>query len=141
MEPAHGRFLYFGERRMARVVMAVMNSSLFYVWFATFADGFHLAHGLVKEFPLGEELYGSEDLERLAIRLEEDIKVHTSISTRNTKEHSIELEEYRMSASKGILDEIDRVLGRYYGLSNEEIEFVVSYDGKYRMGKENEIVN
>jgi len=136
MEPAHGRFLYFREERMARVVMAVMNSSLFYVWFATFADGFHLAHGLVKEFPLGEEVYASEELERLALRLEEDINVHARISTRNTKKHLIELAEYKMSLSKGLLDEIDGVLARYYELSDEELEFVVNYDGKYRMGIE-----
>ncbi len=136
MEPGHGRFLYFREQRMAHVVMAVMNSSLFYLWFATFSDGFHLSHALVKEFPLGSSLYADEDLELLAIKLEQDIRLHTRISTRNTKVHSIELEEYRMSMSKQLLDEIDGVLGRYYGLSDEEMEFVVEYDRKYRMGKE-----
>ncbi len=136
MEPTHGRFLYFREQRMARVVMALLNSSLFYVWFATFADGFHLSHALVKDFPFWEGLCEQEDLEQLALQLEEDIKEHAQMSTRNTKAHSIELEEFRMSASKELLDEIDRALGVYYGLSDEEVAFVVGFDGKYRMGKE-----
>ncbi|MBV9614226.1 MAG: hypothetical protein JO031_02080, partial [Ktedonobacteraceae bacterium] len=135
-EPAHGRFLYFREQRTARVIMALMNSSLFYLWFATFSDGFHLSHRLVKEFPTGEELYEIEELEQFAISLEEDIRLHARMSTRNTKEHSIELEEYRMSASKELLDKIDQVLGQYYRLSKEEVEFVLNYDGKYRMGEE-----
>jgi hypothetical protein len=136
MKPTHGRFLYFREQRVAHVVMALLNSSLFYMWFATFSDGFHLSHGLVKDFPLWAGLCEQEEVELLALGLEEDIKRHAKMSTRNTRTHAIELEEYRMSASKGLLDEIDRVVGRYYGLSEEEMEFVVGYDGKYRMGKQ-----
>ena len=37
-----------------------------------------------------------------------------------------------LSASKELLDEIDSLLGRYYELSEEELAFVVHYDGKYR---------
>jgi hypothetical protein len=133
MEPTHGRFLYFSDQKIARTIMALLNSSLFYLWFATFSDGFHLAHRLVKEFPLYSELYANEHLEYLALKLEEDIKMYARMSTRNTKTHAIELEEYRMSASKELLDEIDKVLAHYYELNPEELAFVVHYDGKYRM--------
>ncbi len=144
MEPAHGRFLYFKDEETARTIMAVMNSSLFYVWFATFSDGFHLSHALVKDFPVGKDLYATSELPLLAVRLEEDIKEHARLSTRNTKPdaaqkkkgHLIELEEYRMVYSKGLLDEIDRVLGEYCGFSEEELDFIVNYDVKYRMGRE-----
>lgn len=137
MEPAHGRFLYFREPRMAHVVMALMNSSLFYLWFATYSDGFHLSHTLVKDFPLWPGLCGQPALEALSLQLEAHIQKHAKMSTRNTKVHTIELEEFRMHASKGLLDEIDRQLGRLYGLSEEEVEFVLGYDIKYRMGKDN----
>jgi hypothetical protein len=133
MEPTHGRFLYFSDQKIARTIMALLNSSLFYLWFATFSDGFHLSHRLVKEFPLYSELYANEHLEYLALKLEEDIKMYARMSTRNTKTHAIELEEYRMSASKELLDEIDKVLAHYYELNPEELAFVVHYDGKYRM--------
>ncbi|HEY4385488.1 MAG TPA: hypothetical protein VGN34_13600, partial [Ktedonobacteraceae bacterium] len=52
MPPAHGRFLFFSEQTTAQAIMALLNSSLFYLWFATYADGFHLAHALVKSFPI-----------------------------------------------------------------------------------------
>ena len=35
-----------------------------------------------------------------------------------------------------ILDEIDALLGAHYGLSAEELDFVINYDVKYRMGSE-----
>jgi hypothetical protein len=30
--------------------------------------------------------------------------------------------------------EIDRALARHYGLSAEELDFIINYDVKYRMG-------
>ena len=37
--------------------------------------------------------------------------------------------------SKPIIDEIDRVLARHYGFTDAELDFIVNYDIKYRMGK------
>lgn len=34
-------------------------------------------------------------------------------------------------------DEIDRVLAAHYGFTDEELDFTVNYDIKYRMGQEN----
>ena len=41
-------------------------------------------------------------------------------------------------ASKPILDEIDRVLATHYGFTAEELDFIINYDIKYRMGRESE---
>ena len=35
--------------------------------------------------------------------------------------------------SKAIIDEIDRVLARHYGFTDEELDFVINYGIKYRM--------
>ena len=40
------------------------------------------------------------------------------------------------TACKPIIDEIDRVLARHYGFTAEEIDFIVNYDIKYRMGRD-----
>lgn len=40
--------------------------------------------------------------------------------------------------SKPILDEIDRVLAKYYGFTDEELDFIINYDIKYRMGRDSE---
>ena len=44
--------------------------------------------------------------------------------------------EYYTHKSKPILDQIDRVLALHYGLSDEEVDFIINYDIKYRMGRE-----
>ena len=41
--------------------------------------------------------------------------------------------------SRPIIDEIDRALARHYGLSDEELDFIINYDVKYRMGASAEL--
>ena len=43
--------------------------------------------------------------------------------------------------SKPIIDEIDCVLARCYGFTEEELDFIVNYDIKYRMGRDPETEN
>ena len=43
---------------------------------------------------------------------------------------------YAISKSKHIIDKIDRVLAEHYGFTDEELDFIINYDIKYRMGKE-----
>ena len=42
--------------------------------------------------------------------------------------------EYYHRKSKHIIDHIDRVLAQHYGFTNEELDFIINYDIKYRMG-------
>lgn len=45
---------------------------------------------------------------------------------------------FDVQQSKPIIDEIDRILAKYYGLTDEELDFILNYDIKYRMGAEAE---
>lgn len=38
--------------------------------------------------------------------------------------------------SKKIIDQIENILGEAYGLTPEEVDFIINYDIKYRMGDE-----
>ena len=42
-----------------------------------------------------------------------------------------------MKMSKPIIDEIDRVLAEHYGFTDEELDSIINYDIKYRMGLSN----
>jgi hypothetical protein len=35
-----------------------------------------------------------------------------------------------------IFDNLGRVLAKHYGFAEEELDFIINYDIKYRMGKE-----
>jgi len=49
---------------------------------------------------------------------------------------NIEYEEFYPRKSKPIIDQIDTVLAQHYGFTEEELDFIINYDIKYRMGKE-----
>ena len=41
---------------------------------------------------------------------------------------------FKPSLSKEIIDEIDRILAKHYGFTDEELDYIINYDIKYRMG-------
>lgn len=43
-------------------------------------------------------------------------------------------DEFFPRPSKPIIDKIDRVLAEHYGFTDEELDFIINYDIKYRMG-------
>ena len=134
--PDHGRILYFVNEILQKVCFAIINSSLFYVYYITFSDGFHLGDGLIKKYSFDSLLRNNQELISLATQLEKDLKKNSIISTRNTKENKIELETFCVSQSKSIIDKIDKVLAKHYGFTDEELDFIINYDIKYRMGDE-----
>ena len=50
--------------------------------------------------------------------------------------HKIEYDEMKALHSKDIIDEIDRELAKHYSFTPEELDFIINYDIKYRMGQE-----
>jgi len=47
---------------------------------------------------------------------------------------ALHIPSFQPRASKPVIDEIDCVLARHYGFTEEELDFIVNYDIKYRMG-------
>jgi hypothetical protein len=48
---------------------------------------------------------------------------------------NITVQYFNFRPSKPIIDEIDRVLAKNYGFSDEELDFIINYDIKYRLGQ------
>ena len=62
--------------------------------------------------------------------------VRQTIQTRDGDE--IRYAEFFAGKSKDILDQIDARLGHHYGFKDDELELIVNYDIKFRMGQEPE---
>lgn len=48
----------------------------------------------------------------------------------------VKYQEFYPRKSKQYIDEIDKVLAKHYGFTDEELDFIINYDIKYRMGDE-----
>jgi len=133
--PAHGRYLYFTNAKFALSACAILNSSLFYTYFIAYTDCFHLSDMLATSFPVFPELFSNGTLQELGERLMADLESNAERKTINTKDgNKISYDEFRVGRSKPIIDEIDTILARHYGFTAEELDFIINYDIKYRMG-------
>ncbi|MDE2716279.1 MAG: Eco57I restriction-modification methylase domain-containing protein [Chloroflexota bacterium] len=115
-------------------VHAILCSSTFFVWWLSWGDCYHLNKAQVEAFPM----LRSTRLEYLSGVLEEDMTAKTRRRVYHYKTSGrVEYDEFYMKLSKHIIDDIDRELARHYGFTDEELDFVLNYDVKYRLGQRN----
>ena len=126
----------FERKDHALTATGVICSSLFYLWWITNSDCYHLNKREVGEFPID---LSNQDLASkvapIAELLMTDIKEKSRRRVYVYKTSGrVEYDEFYLKESKSIIDEIDRVLAQHYGLTDEELDFIINYDIKYRMG-------
>ena len=122
---------------LVKVVGCIINSSLFYLWFIVYGNGRNVALRDIQTFPCHvEQLYmhHGKELNELFSKLMKDYEQHSKIQVRKD---GVKLQEFYPSFSKPIIDEIDRILAQHYGFTPEELDFIINYDIKYRMGRDN----
>jgi hypothetical protein len=123
---------------IALALAAILNSSLFYWWFIVLSDSRHLNLREIHQFPIEiASLRSTEksDLNRLAKELMDDYQRHKMRKeTYYQATGKVVYDEYYPRHSKPIIDRIDRVLATHYGFTDEELDFIINYDIKYRMG-------
>lgn len=138
VEPPHGRTLLLRDDSAVAFVNCLLNSSLFYWYYSTFSDCEHVNDGLVRRLclPLNWE---RTDWEALSTRLMKSLTQNATRKTIVTKQgHRIEYDEIKALNSKTEIDAIDRMLAQHYGFTQDELDFIINYDIKYRMGRDTE---
>ena len=92
----------------------------------------------ISSFPIEIDNELIQKLSTLNKRLMDDLKIHSisRIENRNKGIDIVEFTQFNVRESKPIIDKIDTVLGKHYGFTDKELDFIINYDIKYRMGKE-----
>ncbi|MDE0165952.1 MAG: Eco57I restriction-modification methylase domain-containing protein [Bryobacterales bacterium] len=118
-------------------VIASLNSSLFYWWFLLLSNCRDLTLREIEKFPLG--LNGmSRDVKRRLAKLTTMLMTSFKLNsyrkeTRYKTTGKVIYDEFDLKPSKPIVDKIDCVLAEHYGFTDEELDFIINYDIKYRM--------
>ncbi len=131
--------LILDKKMNAAATVAALNSSLFYWWFLIMSDCRHLNLREIEYFPLGLDRIPKNMKARLATltdQLMENFNQHkTRKETLYQTTGKVIYDEFNQKPSKQIVDEIDRVLAEHYGFTDAELDFIINYDIKYRMGR------
>ena len=136
--PSEFKTIRFPDAAMETSALCCLNSSLFY-WFVTaFSDCRHLNKREVDAFPIDLDRLASSDvgdrLTEVHADLMSDFREHSEHRNMKFAHDILTVQCIIPKFSKPIIDEIDRVLAKHYGFTDEELDFIINYDIKYRMG-------
>jgi len=130
------QFLFSDDNRIA--LNAYLNSTLFYWYWRLQGDGFHCGYHDVYSLPFTpvQDAKTQRDLLDTVVQLMRDVAERSVLKEIRAKTGTIKYQEFRLSYSKPIMDRIDTIYGGQLGFSEQELDFIINYDIKYRMGKE-----
>jgi hypothetical protein len=118
--------------------VALYSSTIFYRYWRAVSNCRHLTEREFDAFPIKPEMLSAAEIELMDVlgkAYEQDIKKNAiRLTTRNKKTGLIEQDSFKLSMSKTIIDKIDLALARFFGFTDEETDFIINYDIKYRMG-------
>ena len=122
----------------SKAICAALNSNLFWWYYSINYDLFNFKDYMIFGFQI---TYSKEDyindLCKLSDKMEKNLRDNAFYYTINSKTNgATETVTYKKQLSKPIIDEIDKVLAKHYGFTEDELDFIINYDIKYRMGDE-----
>ena len=126
----------------AAAAVALLNSSLFYWWFIVLSDCRHLNMREIEWFPAGLSDMSEPNKKKLA-GLTKSLMIDLKKNSQRKEcfyqtTGNVVYDEFYPKYAKSLIDEIDRVLAKHYGFTDEELDFIINYDIKYRMGRDEE---
>jgi hypothetical protein len=131
-------YLYLEKAELRDVVITLLSSSLFYWYFIMTTNCRDLNPSDLNNYPFQMETMSEKHISLLAQlckTLMIDYKNNSLLKEKTSSlTGAIKYQEFYPRLSKKILDNIDKVLAQHYGLTDEELDFIINYDVKYRMG-------
>jgi hypothetical protein len=119
------------------LILSIFNSNLFVWFYNLFSDMRHINKGINELFMIPQERNKTtvnQHLQQLILSLMNSYEDNVQIKKANSS--GIRERYYQPRLSKPIIDEIDKILAEHYGFTEAELDFIINYDIKYRMGKE-----
>ena len=119
---------------LASLYCALLNSNLFYFFWKSLTDARHVYPSDIAMFPVdvNEVLPSLSELSALVTDLMDELRRNSERITYGRAE----VDQFYVAPCKPIIDKIDRVLAKHYGFTDEELDFIINYDVKYRMGRD-----
>ncbi|MCF7802692.1 MAG: hypothetical protein K9N46_05490 [Candidatus Marinimicrobia bacterium] len=134
------KILSFIDRHNAVITLGLLNSNLFYWWYVMLSDGRHLNKREVENFPISIDRIDQErveEFEEIRNELMEDLRNNSNRKEANYKTTGkVVYEEYFPKYSKEIIDKFDQTIASHYDFTQQELDYLINYDIKYRMGDE-----
>ncbi len=130
--PSELKEIWFENKDTANAILGFLNSSLFSWLITIHSDCRNLNKREIwmARFDLTED---EQNLTQLAA-LAEVLMIDIDNNSRMLNQGDLTIQATFPRQSKQILDKLDNVLCKHYCFTDEELDFIINYDIKYRMG-------
>lgn len=135
-EAGHYHRIRVADPQSALILSGILSSTAFYFFFKMVSNCRDLGRKEWAALPLNPLAPAQvRELEALSRELQDRLRETARLRSRRYPSGVVAYREYYPGKAKPTLDAIDRVLARHYGLSAAELECLLNYDLKYRMGQ------
>ena len=121
-----------------KLYVGILSANIFYWYWRIVSNCRHLTERELDNFPIMPTNITRNyrlTISKLTDLYEKDIKKKAvRLTTYNNKSGRIIQDSFKIYLSKGIIDKIDTQISKIYKLNDEELDFIINYDIKYRMG-------
>lgn len=116
-------------------LIGVLSSGLFWWWYTITSNLRDLNPADIQGFPVPETAMQSQSLSILSAEYLDELRENSTMLVRQQKSTGrTETQSFKIQKSKQTLDKIDALIGPMYGLTPSEVDFIINYDLKFRMG-------
>ncbi len=130
------------DEHYAPILVAILNSSLFYWWYVILSDGRHLLAQHIDRFPMYSLTVDGRTIDQLSKIVSDLMKDYNRNSDekvhRRRGGYAIKVCEIIPRKSREILSQIDEIVLELYRLNEEEKDFIKTFDLDFRTRNENE---
>ena len=124
------------SREQMQPLIALLSSDIFWWWYTITSNLRDLNPADIRGFPVPKSVFSDQQLQYLGERYLKSVVNNSTMLVRQQKQTGkTETQSFEIRKSKPIIEEIDRVLAKHYGFTDEELDFIINYDIKYRMGR------
>ena len=121
-------------KKHIRSTVATLSSNLFWWWYTVTSNLRDLNPIDWQRFPVPRAVLDDRRIASLGTKYLADLKRNDYRLERYQKTKGTTMTQaFKVSKSKAIIDQIDAALASHYDLTDEELDFIVNYDLKYRM--------
>lgn len=132
--------VYCQNEIVRNILVSYLSSNIYYLYYTVYSSCQVINNRDFNILVDIESINGNlkNKLSDLSIVLQKDYFDNSKSITREYSKRSrtftMVKQYFYLKKSKKFIDEIDKVLAKHYGFTDEELDFIINYDIKYRMG-------
>lgn len=121
----------FPNHNVGLIIAGLLNSSVFYMLWRASSNCRDLMVPDIHRIKIPKEVQDARDLASVSKNQLKQLE-----QTLEYREGKMSYDQYRPAHTKQAIDAIDKAFAKYYKFADEELDFILNYDIKYRMGSE-----